>query len=173
MQKRTQTLEAAAAYDTHRFVLTNAGEPASLIGAEVSDGFFETLQSRAARRPHVHARRASAGQAGVVVLGHALVAAAFRAATRAIVSRTITIDARPYQVVGVMPAGFAWPLDAQFWVPSEYDESYTNTNRGAWFLGAVGRLKPGVPRRAGEGRVQRARRASSKRNTRSTTRKSA
>ena len=43
-----------------------------------------------------------------------------------------------------MPAGFVWPLEAQFWVPSEYDESYTSTNRGAWFLGAVGRLKPGV-----------------------------
>src|SRR5262245_44577063 len=34
VQKRTQTLESATAYDAHRFVLTNAGEPLGLIGAE-------------------------------------------------------------------------------------------------------------------------------------------
>src|SRR5262249_11636534 len=61
-----------------------------------------------------------------------------------IVSRSITIDAKPYQVVGVMPAGFDWPSGSVLWVPSEYDESYTSTNRGAWFLEAIGRLRPGV-----------------------------
>ena len=144
VQQRTQTLEAAAAYDTHRYVLTNAGEPASLIGAEVSDGFFETLQIAPLAGRTFTRDEHQPDKPGVVVLGHALWQQRFAGDPR-IVSRTITIDARPYEVVGVMPAGFAWPFEAQFWVPAEYNDSYTNTNRGAWFLGAIGRLKAGVP----------------------------
>jgi putative ABC transport system permease protein len=143
VQKRTQTLEAAAAYHAHRFVLTHAGEPAGLIGAEVSDGFFETLQVAPLAGRTFTTEEHQPGKAGVLVLGHALWQQRFGGDPR-VVGRTITIDSLPYQVVGVMPAGFEWPLQAQFWVPSEYDESYTSTNRGAWFLDAVGRLKPGV-----------------------------
>ena len=143
VQKRTQTLEAAAAYQAHRFVLTQAGEPAGLIGAEVSDGFFETLQVPPLAGRTFTTEEHQHGKAGVLVLGHALWQQRFAGDSR-VVGRTITIDSLPYQVVGVMPAGFEWPLQAQFWVPSEYDESYTSTNRGAWFLDAIGRLKAGV-----------------------------
>src|SRR5262249_47280816 len=44
VQKQTKTLEASAAYDTNRYVLTNAGDPVSILGAEVTEGFFETLR---------------------------------------------------------------------------------------------------------------------------------
>ena len=110
----------------------------------MSDGFFETLKIAPLAGRTFTRDEHQPGKVGVVVLGHALWRQRFAGDPR-IVTRTVTIDARPYEVVGVMPSGFEWPLDAQFWVPSEYDDSYTNTNRGAWFLGAIGRLKPGVP----------------------------
>jgi hypothetical protein len=31
------------------------------------------------------------------------------------------------------------------WTPLEYDEVFRASNRGAWYIGAIGRLKPGVP----------------------------
>ena len=143
VQKETKTLESAAAYDTHRYVLTNAGDPISIIGAEVSDGFFETLRiPPQAGRPFTREDH-DTGRTNVVILSHALWQQRF-GGDPSVLSRSITIDAMTYQVVGVMPAGFDWPLDAELWVPSEYNESYTSTNRGAWFLGAIGRLRPGV-----------------------------
>ena len=94
VQKRTKTLEAAAAYDAHRFVLTHAGDPASLIGAEVSDGFFETLQVAPLAGRTFTAEEHQPGKAGVVVLGHALWLQRFAGDPR-VVSRTITIDSLP------------------------------------------------------------------------------
>jgi predicted permease len=143
VQKRSQTLDSAAAYDSHRFVLTNAGDPVSLIGAEVSDGFFETLQIAPLTGRTFSKDEHQPGKAKVIVLGYGLWQQRFAGDAR-VVGRTITIDSMPYEVVGVMPAGFEWPLESRFWVPSEYDESYTSTNRGAWVLEAMGRLKPGV-----------------------------
>ncbi len=143
VQQRTQTLASAGAHSDHRFVLTNAGEPVSVIGSEVTGGFFETLQVAPAAGRTFSLAEHQPGQAKEVVLGHALWQQRF-GGDSSIVGRTITIDAEPFQVVGVMPEGFAWPLTAQLWVPAEYTESFKVTNRGAWFLGVIGRLKPGV-----------------------------
>ena len=143
VQKRTQTLESAAAYDDHRFVLTNAGDPASIIGAEVTEQFFETLRSAPMAGRTFAADEHQKGRTHEVVLGYGLWQQRFGGDSR-LIGRNITLDAESYQVIGIMPPGFEWPLGAQFWVPVEYSESFTTTNRGAWYLGAIGRLKPGV-----------------------------
>jgi putative ABC transport system permease protein len=143
VQKRTQTLEASGAYDDHRFVLTNAGDPVSIIGAEVTEGFFETLRSTPVFGRPFSPDEHLTGHTHEVVLGYGLWQQRFGGDMR-VVGQSITLNAEPYQVVGIMPAGFAWPLQAQFWVPIEYSERFTTTNRGAWYLGAIGRLKPGV-----------------------------
>ncbi len=43
-----------------------------------------------------------------------------------------------------MPVGFEWPFGAESWTPAEYTPSYTRDNRGAWYIHAMARLKPGV-----------------------------
>ena len=53
----------------------------------------------------------------VVVLSHALWQSAFHG-DRGIVGRTITLDKQNYTVVGVMPAGFMFPIASEppsFW----------------------------------------------------------
>jgi putative ABC transport system permease protein len=66
-----------------------------------------------------------------------------------VVGRTMTLDRGTYQVIGVMPAGFTYPIGAdeppQMWVP--YVASKAERVRGsarAYYLQLVGRLKPGV-----------------------------
>jgi putative ABC transport system permease protein len=61
----------------------------------------------------------------------------------------MTLDRGTYQVIGVMPAGFTYPIGAdeppQMWVP--YVASKAERVRGsarAYYLQLVGRLKPGV-----------------------------
>ena len=64
----------------------------------------------------------------------------------AILNQTVLLDARPYTVIGVMPAWFAWPDQSrQLWTPLHYREpaDVLDALDEHNFI-AVGRLKPGV-----------------------------
>ncbi len=63
-----------------------------------------------------------------------------------ITEQTISIDAKPYTIIGVMPEGFNFSLReerAELWLPISFSESWLN-QRGANFLTILGRLKKGV-----------------------------
>jgi len=89
----------------------------------------------------------------VVVLSHRLWQRRFGGAADAL-GRTLEMDGRRFQIVGVMPDGFYFPTkDAQFWQPSRLyglgaqkpiavERSWTNRYNDLWRV--VGRLKPGV-----------------------------
>jgi predicted permease len=64
----------------------------------------------------------------------------------AILNRTILLDARPYTVVGVMPAWFAFPDQTrQLWTPLHYKEPTEVLDAlDEHDFVAIGRLKPGV-----------------------------
>src|SRR5208283_2500871 len=88
----------------------------------------------------------------VVVLSHVLWQRQF-GGDRSIVGRTITINRKPYTVVGVAPAGFAFPISEpsiQLWTTIAGDreapagDTALTEERGAHLLRALGRLKPGV-----------------------------
>ncbi|AHG93894.1 permease (plasmid) [Gemmatirosa kalamazoonensis] len=62
---------------------------------------------------------------------------------RSIVGKSITVDAQPYTVVGVMPPGFAFPDRGTMWVPF-VQEGWMQGRGNRGIAGAIGRLKPGV-----------------------------
>ena len=64
----------------------------------------------------------------------------------AVLNRTILLDARPYTVIGVMPARFAFPDQTrQLWTPLHYKESAeTLAALDEHNFVSIGRLKPGV-----------------------------
>ena len=78
----------------------------------------------------------------VVMLGYGLWQRRF-GGDRDIVGRTIRVNAVPHTVVGVMPAGFAFPQVGQAWRPLPTDLQNAPGNR--FYAGSIGRLKPGVP----------------------------
>ncbi len=63
-----------------------------------------------------------------------------------VVGRALEIDYRTFQVVGVMPQGFTFPVDTQvdLWVPITVvpQDDIPTENRGVRFVGAIGRLAP-------------------------------
>lgn len=62
-----------------------------------------------------------------------------------VVGRAVRIDGSPATVIGVMPAGFHFPLSQELWLPLRLDP--TKENAGLPFgLEAVARLRPGVSR---------------------------
>src|SRR4029079_14292170 len=60
-----------------------------------------------------------------------------------IVNKSITLDGKSYQVIGVMPAGLSLPQAAELWVPLNFDAEPGMKPRQAHFLRPIGRLKPG------------------------------
>jgi len=76
----------------------------------------------------------------------------------AIVGRVVTADGRPAQIVGVTPASFEFPLPIAFMGPAvtRYSEAFIAGRRdelgarGARYLRAIGRLRPGVGHDAAE-----------------------
>lgn len=57
-----------------------------------------------------------------------------------IVGRTIQFNEQPWTVIGVLPREAVVPPKAQVWFPLQADV----TKPGAFYLGGIGRLKPGV-----------------------------
>jgi predicted permease len=60
-----------------------------------------------------------------------------------ILSRTVLIDGKAVQVVGVMPAWFHFPVDMEMWRPLQLTPQEM-AQRGSHYLTCYGRLKPGV-----------------------------
>lgn len=126
--------------------LTGDGNPERLSAALVTDGFFETLQTRPLLGRALSPDDQVAGKSRVVVLGHGLWTRRFNA-DPAIVGRIIQLNGTPFTVVGVMPPAFSYPannaLDA--WIPlSFFGPESIGRARGARFMGVVARMKPGA-----------------------------
>jgi putative ABC transport system permease protein len=68
----------------------------------------------------------------------------------AILGQKILLDARPYQIIGVMPRGFEFPLEpgqlnrCELWIPMSFTQPELVLGAGAWLYRVVARLKPGV-----------------------------
>jgi predicted permease len=64
------------------------------------------------------------------------------------IGKTITLDRKPYEVIGVMPAGFQFPLRTEtppdIWVPMGFTPEELQPGASSFAYGALARLKPGV-----------------------------
>ena len=146
-RRQSTSFERMSAYTGLGFTLTEAGDPAQIRGAVVTPGFFETLGVAPALGRTFGAVEGTAGGQRVAILSHGLWQARFGGGPAA-VGRSIVLDGIPHEVIGVMPASFAHPETVQVWTPLAPSDQFAQAmqSRGAFWLQAVGRLKPGVER---------------------------
>ena len=85
------------------------------------------------------------GADGVIVLGHSLWQERYGANPNAI-GQMLVVDGRPRQIIGVAPAGFAFPdPDHLFWMPYVMPKPSTDPKQpNMRVMIALGRLRPGV-----------------------------
>ncbi len=155
---RTQTLAGLA---VTRQVLTSLGpegRPERVYAQLVSGNFFEVLCVRPALgRGFAPEEDRVPGERPVVVLSHALWQRSF-GGDPGIVGRVIQVNARPFTVIGVAPAGFHGSmlgLRFEAWVPMMMQQAVEPGGsrleaRGNRWLEAFGRLRPTVDRRTAE-----------------------
>ena len=141
---RATTFEGMAAHGLVNANIDAGQELERVRGDRVSTNFFDVLGVRPALGRGFVAEDDGPG-ANAVILSHQLWQRRF-AGDAAVVGRTIRLSETSRTVVGVMPAGFHYPARAsEFWVPLALTEQERRSYSGNHFLGAVGRLRPGVP----------------------------
>jgi len=150
-RRQSRSFEGMCAYFGADFALTQAGDPAQIRGAMVTPGFFETLGVAPSRGRAFSPSEGAAGANRVVILSQPLWQTRF-GSDPAIVGRSIVLNGIGYEVVGVMPASFAFPETAQVWTPLAPLGRYADfmQSRGSMWLRVIGRLKPGVTQGAAQ-----------------------
>jgi predicted permease len=152
---QNRTLASSAVYRDRAFALTSEEGATSLRGVKVSEEFFDVLGIKPQMgRAFVRDDDEAGGGAGgfKVIISHEFWQKHFGADPN-VIGRLITLDRRPYTVIGVMPAGFQFPISSDptdFYVSISEDAANpdgstpTTKQRGNHSLQAVARLKPGA-----------------------------
>lgn len=151
---------AAMTFSNWTFTLGGA-EPQAVDYRPVSATFFDVLGVQAAMGRTFTPEDDRRGAARVVVIGDGLWRRMF-ASDPSVLGRAVTIDGRPFTIVGVMPAWFRYPAGAEAWAPvapALADPRTDNLstfleNRDAAVLHVLGRLRPGVPLEAARAELQ-------------------
>ena len=143
---QNKTIERVTAYDpSASFNLTGRGTPARVHAAQVSANFFSTLGvdpqlgrgfTREEDQPH---------GPSTVILMQAFWQQYFGSDPQ-VLGKSVTLNGAPYTVVGVMPASFRFPGDAevQMLVPLQLDEVRERLRGQMMLVRIIGLLKPGV-----------------------------
>jgi putative ABC transport system permease protein len=134
LQADTRAFERLALYDTDTADLIGGARAEEIVTATVSASFFDLIGVGPAL-----GRSFDAGdEAGArnVIIGDRLWRRRF-GGDRSVLGSTLTIDDRIHRVVGIMPPDFAFPSDADVWLPRDS----TNAPSNAYVLA---KLKPAV-----------------------------
>ena len=135
---------AIAAYNDTAVDLTGEGQPEKLAAAGVSASFFDVFGVRALHGRTFTNGEDVLGRHRVVVLGHALWRQRF-GGDPSIVGRTITLNGVPQQVIGVLPAGVAFPHgEPDLFVPLVLQGGSDAPSRTSHQFLVYARLKPGI-----------------------------
>src|SRR5882724_7479137 len=147
MQERNKSLEGLAAYSGDAFNLTSNGDPEQILGARVSYTVLQVLGVRPIIGRDFLPEEDKPGGNHVVMLGYALWQRRFGSDPN-IAGKPVNVDGKVYTVVGVMDKDFRFPFDqAEMWVPNVSEIGFLTqeqVQKGAGYLNAIARLKPGV-----------------------------
>lgn len=122
--------------------ISGGEEPERVAGTAVSTNLFATLGVNPQIGRHFSADEGLANAPDVVLISHGYWQRRF-GQNPDVVGATLTIDGQPHTIVGVMPPGFQFMPDVEFWRAMRTDrDAASERQRHNWLL--VGRLVPGV-----------------------------
>lgn len=142
--KQTKSYSYLAAYGGMQVNFTGNGEPQRLVGVKATAHYFDVYGVKPVLGRFFAPEEDAVGKNHVVVLSHPFWQRVFGGA-RDVVGRVIQLNGESYNVIGVAPPDFGQASKVDTWVPMGFKPDETaNDARGAHYLGAIGRLRPGV-----------------------------
>ncbi|HYP26432.1 MAG TPA: ABC transporter permease [Blastocatellia bacterium] len=150
---QSQAFDQLEAFDTTVFTVVGSDEAERVSGSRVSPELFRMLDVDPVRGRIFSADEAQPGQDQVAIIGHGLWQRLY-SSDPDIIGRTIRLDNKSYEVIGVMPPGFDFPKSLEpagstnttrpeLWTPLALRGDELSL-RGARYLSIIGRLKPAL-----------------------------
>ena len=124
------------------------GNPSQIEATRLTAGMFPVL-GVSPLMGRVFTQKEDDSSAPVAVLSYGMWHSRFHGDEH-ILGRKILLDRKPYEVVGVMPRDFAFPLvpvqlnHTELWIPMSLTPEEVTRGATGWSYYLVGRLKPGV-----------------------------
>lgn len=126
---------------------TGSGDPLRIRADRVTANLFPLLGVRPVAGRLFGAADEQGAQPSVAILSHGLWQRRF-GGDPSVVGQTVRLDGQPMTIIGIMPDRLTVPSrNTEMWVPFVFTAA-ERKNHGSHFLGAIGRLKPGVTREA-------------------------
>ena len=144
----THAFVSMGAYTPASYELSAAGDPAQINAARLTAGMIPTLGVSPLMGRTFTAQEDEGGQQ-VAILSYDTWRSRFHGETH-ILGQKILLDRKPYEIIGVMPRDFEFPLvpghlnRSELWVPMTFTQAELIQGAGAWAYYLVGRVKPGV-----------------------------
>ena len=154
LKKESHSFQDMTAFGQSVFSLASQGAAERASAARVDGDFFQTFQATPELGRAIGPADDQQGHENVAVISHALWQSMFGLAAD-ILNRSLLLDGKSYQIIGVMPQGFEYPhfsdipygeaqyKTTQVWVPLALTP-HQRADRDNASGTAVARLKPGV-----------------------------
>ena len=156
----THSFEGLGGYIQTGYELSGIGEPAPVNGARLSGGVFPAL-GVAPLMGRFFTQQEDAQKEQVALISYSFWQNRLRGDPR-ILGTKILLDRKPYEVIGVMPRNFEFPLVpghlniSDLWVPMSFTpQELSEGEASSWDFSMVGRLKPEISAAQAESDAER------------------
>jgi putative ABC transport system permease protein len=138
----THAFEQMAAYESETLNLTGGGDPEEISAGRLSAEFMPMLGIRPVIGRRFEAEENLPNRGDVVIVGDALWRRRFGADPE-ILGKNLTLNQKPYRIVGVMPPSFRLPEKADLWIPLALTDKESH-DRGMRNTFVLAKLKAGA-----------------------------
>ena len=148
-ERETRSFAGLGGYQQTGYELSGAGAPAQISAARLTGSLFPLL-GVSPLMGRVFTQQEDADHAQVAVISFAMWRNRFNGDPQ-VLGRKVELDRKTYQIIGVMPREFEFPLvpgqlnRSELWTPMSFTrDELSSVAAASWNYQMVGRLKPGV-----------------------------
>ena len=140
---QAKAFETIAAFNAGHLRLTGSGEPERVAAGSFSVEMFQTLGVAPALGRAFTPEEGTPDGPQVVILSDHMWRQRFGGDPQ-VLGRTLTLQGRSLTIIGVMPAGFRFPREAELWEPLTLNAAVELSGQEGSGVRIIARLKPGV-----------------------------
>jgi len=142
-KSQSNSFEQMAVYGYSGFSLSAGDVPVAVVGAAVSSDFFSVLRTNVSQGRGFLPDEEQPGHNRSVIISHALWQRAFGGVPN-LIGQSVALNSQQFTVVGITPAGFEFPREAELWVPLAWGSKERQLRSIHDYL-VIARLKQNVP----------------------------
>lgn len=141
IEEQVQSLESLVGVSSSNQTVTGLGEPLVVSLGRATDGLLSVFRLSPLLGRDLPATRNEADVQSVVVIGHGFWQRVY-GADPSVLGRMVDVNGISREIIGVAPAGFDFPNQAEMWIPRPTESD--GCGRGCHTWRAVGNMSPGT-----------------------------